>query len=178
MGIVLHRTTGEFRESVHTPDFNPTEWVILQRGDSRIATLRTLLQTVPSQHVAIRSGDVLEEMTAGEKATVEAVNAVLFVQSDAAPDIDGIPSVAANGVAQHTISITKRGLRGGIVASGTETVRVLPESPITTSRGSFALVAGAGSVTVGPTLLRGALIIRFTDTAGVLRPASIRLRFQ
>jgi hypothetical protein len=179
MAIAIHRTTKEVKESVNTPDFDTGTWVVLRRGDAGIAALRTMQAAgVPSRYIAIRGGDVLEEMTAGEKTTVEVANAVLAATSDAAADLDGIPAVDAGAVAFHTITIRKRGLDGRAITSGSETIRVIPETLVTTSTGSVALSSGVATFTVGPSLLRGDTVIRIQDLAGVLRLARIRVRFK
>jgi hypothetical protein len=67
MSNVLNRTTLEIHYSVHTPDYPPEIWVI--NPDL------TILQTVPMKYLKL-VGDILTEMTASEKAVVDAAELV------------------------------------------------------------------------------------------------------
>lgn len=69
MGTAVNRTTKEYRESVNTPDFPTAQWIINSaQADALFAA------GVPSFHWNI-AGDVVSEMSAGEKATVNAARA-------------------------------------------------------------------------------------------------------
>ncbi len=61
MAHVLHRTTGELRESVNTPDYSPAEWLI--NPDLAAVT------KVPRKFWKV-VGDAVEVMTANEQAEV------------------------------------------------------------------------------------------------------------
>lgn len=60
MADVVNRTTLEYRESVHTPDFDPAQWLI-----------NPVLPFCERKYWQI-DGDLLSEMNAGEKAAVDA----------------------------------------------------------------------------------------------------------
>lgn len=58
MANVLHRTTGQFLQSVNTPDYKPSEWVINPN--------LTLVKNVPLKFWVI-DGNAVREMTPAEK---------------------------------------------------------------------------------------------------------------
>lgn len=64
MSNVLNKTTLEYRESVNTPDFSPTEWLI----NPDMSTVKD----VPKKYMKVSGASVLE-MTALEKANVDAL---------------------------------------------------------------------------------------------------------
>lgn len=89
---------------------------------------------------------------------------------------DGVPETDGNGVDTFTITIQKKDSLGNNM-TGTETINVQPKQLITISASSVDLVAGVGTVDVGPTTLQGELAVDFVDAAGVLLPTMIKLRF-
>lgn len=69
MASVLNRTTKEYRPSANTPDFPTAQWII-----NSAAADALFVAGVPSFYWNI-AGDVVTEMSAGEKATVDAARA-------------------------------------------------------------------------------------------------------
>lgn len=62
MGNVLHRVTRVYRESVNTPDFPASEWLINP----------VLPKGVPTKYLVINPDDTVSEMTALQKQAVRA----------------------------------------------------------------------------------------------------------
>lgn len=84
MADVLNRTTLEFRRSVNTPDFPVESWVI----DPDISPV----VGVASKHWKL-TGDMVSEMTQGEKDAVDATEAAAILaaaKADAGTAIDGL----------------------------------------------------------------------------------------
>jgi hypothetical protein len=63
MGSVLHRTTGEYRTSVHTPDYSSEDWIINPNMSA--------VSSVNSKYWKI-VGDNVSEMSQSEKDTQDA----------------------------------------------------------------------------------------------------------
>lgn len=90
MSDVLHRTTAELRRSVHTPDFDPGEWIINPRDPDTCAA-------VPQRYRVI-IGDNWREMDQGEKDQVDAqlaAGARADQKEAAKQEIDTLDAIAA-----------------------------------------------------------------------------------
>ncbi len=59
---VIHRSTGEFRPSVNTPDYSPLEWIINPDLSN--------VSKVPQKYWKV-VGEAVVEMTSSEKTTVD-----------------------------------------------------------------------------------------------------------
>ena len=86
MSNVLHRTTLEYRSSVNDPDFPDPPWLEVPPAS---ANATFIASGVPSIYWKL-TGDVLSEMTAPEKAVVDA--AILVAQNLSAAN-EGITTI-------------------------------------------------------------------------------------
>lgn len=118
----------------------------------------------------------------------------LKIASDAVADFDGVPAVAADDQAKHTLTLTKMIDSATPVGSGSESVRVLMGGAgAQVSADALTLVDGSVTFTVGPTLvvgdavvqvrgvdapLRGQIVLRFTRAARDRRFDTLLLRDQ
>lgn len=72
MATVLNRATGELRESVNTPDYPEGDWVIFDRArKDEIDSVKA----IPAEYRKVNVDDAVTEMSAGEKAVVDAAAA-------------------------------------------------------------------------------------------------------
>ena len=94
MAAVLNRTTLEYRASAHTPDYAAQDWVI-NPDLSPVAG-------VPQKYWKL-TGDVLSEMSAGEKTVVDdalAAAAKTSAKTTAKNEIDGNPGYDLRSIAK------------------------------------------------------------------------------
>lgn len=98
--------------------------------------------------------------------------------SSASDDPDGTPSVPADGVSAHTITIRKRNQDGAIVGTGTETVRIRTSAPVPRSAATVTLVAGSGTFTVGPVVVGNRGEIDLLAGGSGLRQGILTIRFR
>ena len=73
MADVVHRTTLEYLRSVNTPEYPVIDWIINPNLSA--------LAAVPQRYWKV-SGDLVVEMTAGEKTAKDAADAAAIVSSD------------------------------------------------------------------------------------------------
>lgn len=103
--------------------------------------------------------------------------AYLKITSDAALDVEGRPSVAADDQAKHTLTVTKMVDDATPVGSGSETLRVfLDRAGVQLSADSLTLVNGSATFTVGPALVAGSLFVRVVGVDAGLK-GGIEVRF-
>lgn len=180
MANVLERTTKEYRRSVNTPDFSPVTWLVLGKGKQpEIAFIESfILSGKPTRYLIINPDGSLTEMNAAEKEAVDRTVQTLAMVSNAPLDFEGIPTVRANGVAMHTITISKKDLAGNPVPVGTESVFVRSTAPVARSASTVVLAAGVGTFTVGPSSLPVDLELFAVDPLGVLKPSpALKIQF-
>jgi hypothetical protein len=89
---------------------------------------------------------------------------------------DGIPIAAADGVDTHTIIIQKTN-RDGDVIQGRARVFVSSAQPVKVSRNKVKLEGGVASITVGPSVEAGDVILDVRDPMGKIPPEKIAVRF-
>lgn len=103
--------------------------------------------------------------------------AFLKITSDAAAGFDGVPEVAADDVAKHTLTITKMVDDATPVGSGADALRVLLDGlGMQVSNDAPVLVGGTVSIEVGPTIFAGSVVAKIVSADGAMK-GTIPLRF-
>lgn len=103
----------------------------------------------------------------------------LKITSDATPDFDERPAVAADDQAKHTLTVTKMVDSDTPVGSGSESLRVLVVSGagVPLSADTLTLVNGTVTFTAGPASVTGDVVVRIMGVDSALR-GQIALRFK
>ena len=97
------------------------------------------------------------------------------LSSDAAPDFDGVPALPSTG--KHTVIVRKVGddLKE---AQGSEALRFMITAPVPVSPPTLVLQRGQAILSIGPSGTPCDVTLTVADPAGVIRKASIALRFR
>jgi len=92
-------------------------------------------------------------------------------------DFDGIPYANANGTSKVSISIQKLNKINQPVP-GAETIRIMTHSAAPISADSVKLTDGKGSITCGPTNVKGETALEFVDPDKALNTVNIKFRWR
>lgn len=116
MANVLHRSTGQYRQSAHTPDYDPVNWII-NPDVSAVAD-------VPLKYWKI-SGDTVSAMIRAERDVVDAaeIAAAIAAEKEAAKANlrnDRLTTALVTVMSVEDRAITKRSLAAVIAAVETE----------------------------------------------------------
>jgi len=139
---------------------------------------------IPSAVVVVQSGAtpnlyVHHNVAENPTALVNAyVNPDYLVAVSNKTIVNGAPEASADGVDVHSVTITKYdGTTKTPKGTGTETIKIMSNNPITSSPPTVVLANGAAVVNLGPVSMIGEWNLIIADQAGALVQTTIRLRF-